>query len=311
MQQFINFITERESIRRKRETGQLFPWAADPILRDYKFCNVQREHDRVTRGITALYREPHRDDPELWFALVVARRAINWPETLCELGYPVPWDPDKFKAVVRKRQAEGQKAYEAQAYKVMVSGQAGEQADLIVSRVLNPIWQERDHYRPRADETLSRFATRLAEAPFMGGFYVGQVVADLKYVQLQNAPDWWTFAVSGPGSRRGLDRVMGRTPRKYWSEAAWYAEFRQLYLDTKDALRAAIGETLHAQDLQNCLCEYDKYCRLRDGEGTRSVRRYSRVDSPNFRKREKPNSDTGHVLDGIQVSEGVASPQEN
>lgn len=274
MKALISFIEDREAIRRKREAGQSYPWTTDTILRDFKFCNVQREHDRVTKGISALYREPHCDDPELWFALLVARRAINWPDTLAELGYPIPWNPELFKDVIRARQALGQKAFEAQAYKLMVSGQAGEQSDLITSRVLTPIWQRRDYYQPRRGDTLASFAARLSEGPYMGGFYAGQVVADLKYVQLRSASDWWTFAVSGPGSRRGLDRVMGREPRKYWAESAWYPEFRHLYEAIKCPVQEATGMTLHAQDAQNCLCEFDKYCRLKDGEGTRSVRRY-------------------------------------
>jgi hypothetical protein len=275
MQRILNFIEERESIRRKRELGLPYPWTDDPILRDYRFCNIEREQDRVTKGIAALYREPYKNDPELWFADIVARRAVNWPDTLRQIGYPVPWNPDKFKSVIRARQAAGLKAFEPQAYKLMVSGQPGEQVDLLVTRVLNPIWQGRDYYRPRPNDTLASFSSRLSEAPFMGGFYSGQVVADLKYVQLTHAPDWWTFAVSGPGSRRGLDRVMGRPPRKYWSERAWYAEFIQLYQAMKQPIRNATGLTLHAQDFQSCLCEYDKMCRLLNGEGTRSVRRYS------------------------------------
>jgi hypothetical protein len=141
MQQLLNFITERESIRRKREAGLPFPWTDNPILRDYKFCNISREHDAVTKGVGALYREPHKDDPDLWFALVVARRAVNWPDTLKQVGYPVPWNPDRFKAVVRARQAAGLKAFEGQAYRLMVSGQQGEQVDLLVNHVLNPIWE--------------------------------------------------------------------------------------------------------------------------------------------------------------------------
>jgi hypothetical protein len=257
----LTFITEREGIRVKKDAGEPWPWTDDAILRDYKFCCTRREDDRVTKGIAAVYREPHKDDPELWFALLVARRAVNWPDTLSELGYPVPWNPEHFRAVV------------------MVSGQAGEQADLIASHVLNPIWERREYYRPRDGDTLSTFGARLSEGPYMGGFYAAQVVADLKYVQLQNAPDWWTFAVSGPGSRRGLDRVLGRNPRKYWAESAWYAEFRQLCDDVREPIREATGLNLHAQDIQGCLCEYDKLCRLRNGEGERSVRRY-KVSQP-------------------------------
>jgi hypothetical protein len=274
-QQLLNFfITERESIRRKHDAGLLPPWTDDPILRDYKFCNVEREQDRVTKGVAAVYREPHKDDHDLWFPLVVARRAVNWPDALKQIGYPVPWDPDSLKSVVRTLQAAGRKAFEGQAYRLMVSGQRGEQVDLLVNHVLNPIWQKRSHYRPRPTDTLASFAARLSNAPYMGGFYAGHVVADLKYAQLKDASDWWTFAVSGPGSRRGLDRVMGRTPRKYWPESEWYAEFSRLYAAMKQPIHDATGLTLHAQDFQSCLCEFDKYCRLLNGEGTNSVRRY-------------------------------------
>jgi hypothetical protein len=274
MQRLLNFIRERESIRQKHDAGLPRPWTDNAILRNFKFCNVSREDDAGTKGVAAVYREPHKDDPDLWFALVVARRAVNWPDTLKQIGWPVPWNPDRFKAVVRARQTAGLKAFEAQAYKVMVSGQRGEQADLIVDRVLSPIWLRREYYRPLHADTLTRFCARLSEAPFMGGFYSGQVVADLKYAQLSDAPDWWTFAVSGPGSRRGLDRVMGRAPRKYWPESEWYAEFSRLYAAMKLPIQDATGLTLHAQDFQSCLCEFDKYCRLLNGEGTNSVRRY-------------------------------------
>jgi len=270
----LNFIVARESIRQKHDAGLPPPFTNDPILRDYKFCNIEREQDRVTKGIAALYREPHKDDPDLWFAHVVARRAVNWPDTLKQIGYPVPWNPDRFKAVVRARQAAGLKAFEGQAYRLMVSGQRGEQADLIVDRVLSPIWLRREYYRPRPTDTLATFSARLSEGPFMGGFYSGQVVADLKYAQLKDAPDWWTFAVSGPGSRRGLDRVMGRAPRKYWPESEWYAEFSQLFAAMKEPIRNATGLNLDAQNFQSVLCEYDKLCRLLNGEGTNSVRRY-------------------------------------
>jgi hypothetical protein len=47
----------------------------------------------------------------------------------------------------------------------------------------------------------------------MGSFQSGQVLANLKYGQLKSAADWWTFAASGPGSRRGLNRVLG-VPQK-------------------------------------------------------------------------------------------------
>ena len=34
------WISERESIRKKKKSGEPKPWTKDPILRDYKFCHV-------------------------------------------------------------------------------------------------------------------------------------------------------------------------------------------------------------------------------------------------------------------------------
>src|SRR4051794_33189078 len=83
----IYWITERENIRRSREARADGPWTNDAVLREYRFCNVRREDDAVTRVIATRWRTPHSADPNLWFAMVVARY-INWPATLEELGYP-------------------------------------------------------------------------------------------------------------------------------------------------------------------------------------------------------------------------------
>jgi hypothetical protein len=103
----------------------------------------------------------------------------------------------------------------------------------------------------------------------------GQVIANLKYVEpLRSADDWWT----GPGSRRGLNRALGRPVNAPWSEREWRTAFDRLYAHIKPALKRA-GIRLHAQDLQSCLCEFDKYERARLGEGT-PKRRYAGVPEP-------------------------------
>jgi len=84
----VYWITEREAIRKRRAAGQPAPWTSDPILNSFRFCNVRREDDAVTRHIAQRWREPRADDPHLWFAMAVAR-FINLPDTLDELGYPV------------------------------------------------------------------------------------------------------------------------------------------------------------------------------------------------------------------------------
>ena len=118
------WMRERESIRRRRLARELPPWTRDPILQQWSFCNVRREHDRVTRWIAANWRYPHADDPDLWFAMVVAR-FMNEPDTLREIGFPVPWDPERFLRVMASRRARGAKLYRNDAYRIRADNRLG------------------------------------------------------------------------------------------------------------------------------------------------------------------------------------------
>lgn len=263
------FINEREAVRIKKESGAPRPWSEDTILQQWKFCNVHREDDRTTRWIAKNWREPNAQDPDLWYALVIARRALNWPGSMEALGYPVPWNPDKFLQVLHARSASGAKSYDT-AYQLLVQGRKGDKAENLIRYVLAPLWEARDFIRPRKGDTLRSFFDRLSGFKYMGLFYSGQVVADLKYAQLQDAPDWESFAVPGPGSERGLNRVMDRPFKNVWRKGEWDVMFQ--------TLRSHITHPMHGQDLQNCLCEWDKYERIRLGDGR--VRPYHPTKEP-------------------------------
>jgi hypothetical protein len=107
----------------------------------------------------------------------------------------------------------------------------------------------------------------------IGSFISAQIIADLKYVDpLKQAHDWWTFAASGPGSMRGLNRLLSRQVNATWTEGKWRQELQGLAARiAPDLERIGIGR-LHNQDLQNALCEFARYEKLRLREGT--ARRY-------------------------------------
>src|SRR5262249_3072420 len=145
---------------------------------------------------------------------------------------------------------------------------------------LPPLWRDREQLRPRAGDTLAAFADRLSEYPRFGGFYAGQVIADLKQVgPLFEAADWWTWAASGPGSLRGLNRVCKREVKASWSEAQWHATLLQLGTEIAPQLEASGIARLDAQNLQNVLCEFDKYERAREKDG-KPARKYKSI-TPN------------------------------
>ena len=261
------WIKERHLIWQKRKQGWPKPWTKDPILQEWRFCNVYRERDTVTRWIADNWRTPHKDDPDLWFAMVVARW-INWPDSLAEIGYPVPWNPDHFVGVLADRMRRKEKVFTG-AYMIHADLHfSGSKSDYLAERVFGRMWDDRKTLRRIAHGTLADAHRLLLTYHDVGSFMAGQVIADLKYVDpLRQALDWHTWAASGPGSQRGLNRVLDRPLKSKWLESNWLRELQELHREIDERIVAAGMPELHAQDLQNCLCEMDKFERVRLGEG--------------------------------------------
>lgn len=269
------FIKERENVRFKKDRGEPRPWTNDPILNKYRFCNVHREHDRVSRWLRDNWYPAFSGNPDIWFAAVVAR-LLNLPESLEAVrGYTLPFDAKKFANALHRRKDAGLKNFNA-AYIVSTNGKAMEKVDYIVEYVLKPLWTNRSHLRSIIGRSLQEVHERLMDYDGLGSFMAAQVVADLKYLPpLDKAEDWWFFAASGPGSRRGLNIIYDLPVDNPWNEAQW----RLCLLDlANDKHIKPFG--LHNQDLQNCLCEYSKYSKaLMGGAPKQLYKEYHGKDS--------------------------------
>lgn len=277
VERFHVFVKERERIRVARAAGKPAPWTADPILRAYRFTNVHREDDRVTIWIRKCIREPFAKHANLWLMLAIARQ-INWPDTLAELmvsadgSWPVgDYNPRRLRAAMLRRQRRGDKLYTG-AY--MINAQYGKETQLADDKAyftayltIRPLWQAREQVRLGAlSGTLAEAHAWLTQFRGWGDFLAAQVIADLKHTRfLKHALDWRDWAVLGPGSTRGLRRLFGKRVRRdlkrEFDPAEAIALLRRLRY-TDEVLRP-----LCLQDLQNCLCEFDKYERVRLGQG--------------------------------------------
>ena len=261
----VTFIIARHAIYVARQQEYSKPWTKDPILQQYRFCNVYRELDTVTQWIASNWRDPNHEHEDLWFAMAVARW-VNWPDTLEAIGFPLPWNPEQFLEAIYTRKDKGEKVWTG-AYMIGTQGNAKDKPLFIAENVLQPLWDRREELRPKDGMTLESFARPIINTKNQGTFMVGQIVADIKYAgPLLTAADWETWTVSGPGSRRGLNRVMGRDLGKGWNDKDFGAQMILLRNEVNNGLPSWM-EPLHAQDLQNCLCEFDKYERVRLGEG--------------------------------------------
>lgn len=263
---------EREAIRLRREIGESWPWTADPILREYRFCNLERERDKVTLWIFENWIQPNASDPDVWFSAAVARY-LNLPETLSGLGYPVPWNSRRFAKIVGGRRLSRQKIFNG-AYMISSKVKGEEKYIYLQKHLFAPLWRRREKLRPREGDTLADFHLRLMSAYGVGSFMAAQIIADVKHVgPLKAAPDWWTFAASGPGSRRGLNRILGQPVKAPWKEEVWREQLLVLSAKIAPEFEKHGLPRIDNQNLQNALCETDKYLRAKAGEG-RPKQRY-------------------------------------
>lgn len=262
---FAKFIRARENARENKELGSKHH--LDPIIRKYRFCNVRRNDDRVTRFVQswAFDAMGWRADRDLWFAFVVAR-LFNNEETLRAIEkYVLPYKPLPMVKVLKQRANDGHKNFNA-AYIVSTNGRAMNKVDYVVNYILTPLWKSHGFISDMIEgaDTLSDVHQLLMEYNGMASFMAAQVVADLKYAQPHRWEDFTTFAASGPGSKRGLNRVLGLDKDAPMSEAT----FRDTLSALRDSVNLRLGmSAITAQDIQNCLCEYDKYERARTGDG--------------------------------------------
>ena len=289
LDRFIWYLNERWAIHQKRLKGLPAPWTDDYALQKYRFCQVRREDDRVTRWIHENWLRPHTEDQNLWHAMCVARIGFNLPATLELVGWPEPWG-QRGKTVMEKarRRKETGASIITGAYIIATHGSAdrdgyGRCRPLVeyMYDVLNDAWKERSTLAPRADDTLRSFHARLTKPFGFGPFTAGQVVADMKHAApLNDASDWHTFAISGPGSLKGLNFVCGRAITQRWREADWHTTL----LEVRKALLPSMPRQLRNLDAQNVehgLCELFKWQRIQEGGRSKQV---FTVAQPNYFK---------------------------
>jgi hypothetical protein len=264
------WIREREAIRLCKARGAPFPWTTDPILRDYRFCCVRREDDRGTLWVREHVRERFAGHPHLWLMLCICRQ-INWPDTLADLiAAPGAWPlddsfhPDVLALVLNKRKKQGDKVYTG-AYMIPAPQERGADKQSHIARVvIGNLWRRRAEFGDWIAATLEGTHARITQSSGWGNFLAYQAVVDMRFTELlSGAPDVATWAAAGPGTIRGLNRLLGRPIDAALSQPWARQEMRTIY---KIAERET-GVAMDFSDIPNVLCETDKYLRVKLGQG--------------------------------------------
>lgn len=242
---FVNFIIERETIRVLKELGEPKPWTTDPVLQNYRFCNINRNDDTVSKWIYDNWILPNEEAPGYLPRAILLARMINWPDTLDEIGFPCPWHKKAYSDRIGHRMARGEKTWTG-AYMITANSN-GESKGVSVCETV-------DRLNFELETTCLKVWSQLQTLPRIGSFMAAQVVADLKRTEyLGNAMDYITFCAPGPGSMKGLNLVLGLPLDKQWNQPMFESEVNKL--------RDVVPYQLDAQNTQNCLCEFSKYIR--------------------------------------------------
>lgn len=262
-----------------KEEGDPKPWSADWVFQQTYFCNVRREDDKVTRWIRGEWTPEFIGWDDYEYAMLLAR-FLNWPETLDKLhGSHGLADFVGMEEKLDRYAKEG-KVW-GNAYVITTHGIPMPKATYLCQRVLPAAYELlgagrwRGAYGSRT--TLAARHKTLLGLEGVGSFIGAQIIADLKNTEghpLYKADDWYSWSAPGPGSLRGLEWFFGR--RITEGHYAYAMDEVRAYIEKYSqslALYQGAEHRINMQDLQNCLCEYDKYLRVKTGRG-RSKRKY-------------------------------------
>lgn len=265
------FIQAREDLRTNRSRCEVwpsrygdqekFPWTRDPILKRFHFCNINREHDRVTIWVAKNVRSKF---PKLSLTAVtvqlVAARIFNDPPVLEEI---LPFrDAKVLHQQLHARQKRGEKIFRG-AYMMVPNGVSVPSATHF-AKVMGKVQNDLDI---EGATHLEAVADALMEFHSVGNFLSNQVCTDLRYLTgaRQRWRDWETFVLAGPGTKRGLNRLHGRGVKE--AQGGQTHMFKELtFLRQKLRSKSKVWCLLFEDpnNVANSLCEYDKYCRASD-----------------------------------------------
>ena len=286
LDRYFYWLHERENIRiLKEELEEESPWTEDPILQEFKFCQVFREDDRTTRWFRTHIREPLRDSHEVLMATIIFRwfNYIETGRTLLKHNLHLEWDRKKAIEEITK-----QDKWVTGSYFIKTPNRMDKVTG--VAECVSHMWKDRQYLidiletrREEGNASLEHTWNLLKNYPYMGPFMSYEVVTDLRHTYLlENAKDILTWANAGPGAMRGLNRLTGRELGFSKKTHNWNKEMQELWTIARmDRLDSSLIDyrKFEMREIEGGLCEFDKYSRIFKKEGrTRSV--YKHNDLP-------------------------------
>lgn len=265
------FASERHRAFEKRVAGEARPWTNDPILQEFKFCNVFRAADRVSQYMIreVCYHDEDCSPEDRLFQIMAFRtfsKIETWRSVRQYLGhYPTLDDlgSDAFTKALEEARRQNGGLYTG-AFILCATDAFGQGLKHLnhVELFRHMFLQEDLGGELLKAGSLREVYDLLHRFPLMGDFMSYQTTIDLNYSELINFSEN-EFTQAGPGALRGIKKVFESlgdyTPTEViqWMVERQEEELARLGLP----FNGLWGRRLHAIDCQGLFCETDKYCR--------------------------------------------------
>ena len=235
--------------------------SGDPVLDGNRFTNTFRVTDRVSQRLLHIQYEGPQDPESLVLRTLlfkVFNKESTWDAIVAELGepsWPGNWNPTRVNALLADRLASGEKIFTGSYMMVNPLTKGWVKHEYYV----NMIHTVMENYLPALLESQSmrELVSRLNDVPGIGDFLAYQYAVDLNYTWLFGFSED-EYVLPGHGARRGIVKLFGDSRMAD-------RKVRSLLADRDRGPLLRGQRPMHLTDLQNMLCEYDKYTRAAGG----------------------------------------------
>jgi hypothetical protein len=280
--EYFRTARERYRIHIKRAVQQPKPWTDDKPFQQWRFCNVHREDDKVTKW----FRDNVRSKLS-GLNVIKATVAFRWFNRI-ETGELIKdhlLNPDKWVGEDVARILADVHPVVTGAY--IINGMPGyDKLHGVLICIDNafdkidafwPQWEEairlKDDLNGEEHITLEMVWDDLRTINYLGGFMSYEVVSDLRWTDvLANAEDINTWANAGPGCARGLGWTIAGDSSVFNAgstagQAVMLGHMRELLEMSRDPQYWPVNWPVwEMREVEHWACEFDKYQRAARGD---------------------------------------------
>ena len=277
LEMFKQFVVDRYLVHLNKDYyKQPKPWTNNPILQNYKFTNVRREHDKTTIHLLNMLEEHKDASYGNKIMNIVLYRLFNKIETSQLIGWVDFSRYDDADLRAKLSSAAPGFVYFTNAFYTTGMRQGFKKyypdetfQPIIIPRVCNDMKVDVVKAIKRA-QTPQEVIDALKLFNGIGDFLSYQMFVDLTY--LDEFP--WSeneFVVSGPGCVAGLSELFEDRGGLSFDELLfWLRDNCPITRDMCMELMVDLPEHdryMNLMSLENCMCELSKYIRAAEGTG--------------------------------------------